>query len=355
MIKEALTYDDVLLVPQYSEVESRSTVDVSVKLPKDFEFKNPIIPANMKTVTGKEMAKAVWDMGGMAILHRFMPFEEQVQIIKEIHSTDNYGLKSKKSYPFNHVGISIGVKEEDKEHLTKFVEGLGVNIICIDIAHGDSKMCIDMCKYVSEKYPRCLLIAGNVATGPGARRLWEAGADVVKVGIGPGSLCTTRIETGSGVPQLTAIMDVAAERDYLRNSGVSKFRNRELPFIADGGIKSAGDIVKALCYADMVMVGNVFAGSEETPGITITVDGRQYKEYVGSSTHKGTHVEGVAALVPQKGSAVDIMDKLLQGLRSGCSYSGAKSLSELREGHEFVRITASGLKESHPHDVNVKG
>lgn len=350
MIKEAFTYDDVLLVPQYSEVESRSSVDVSVKLPKGFELTNPIIPANMKTVTAYDMAEAMYEMGGMAIIHRFMPIQDQYDLLTTLQSRN-----IKKAYPLDKVGISIGVKEEDKEHLAHFVEKLGVNIICIDIAHGDSKMCVDMCKYVAEKYPRCLLIAGNVATGSGARRLWEAGADVVKVGIGPGSLCTTRIETGAGVPQLTAIMEVAAEREFLRSTGSSKYRDRELPFIADGGIKSAGDVVKALCYADMVMVGNVFAGSVETPGITITVDGRQYKEYVGSSTHKGTHIEGVAALVPQKGSAVDIMDKLLQGVKSGCSYSGAKNLAELKENHQFVRITAAGLRESHPHDVNVKG
>ena len=344
--RESFSYDDVLLVPQYSEIASRSNVDLTVKLPKNIILKNPIVPANMKTVTAYDMAESIYHMGGMAIIHRFMPMEDQVDLIKTLLSRN-----VKKEYPLNYVGVSIGVKEEDKANLKIFVESLGVNIVCIDIAHGDSKMCVDMCSYIAEKYPRVLLIAGNVATGEGAARLWRAGADVVKVGIGPGSICSTRVETGAGVPQLTAVMDVAAKKHSLLNSGLVSLKGRELAFIADGGLTNAGNIVKALCFADMVMAGNIFAGTEETPGTTLTIDGKKYKEYVGSSTYKGTYIEGVAALVPQRGPVKLVMERLLEGVRSGCSYQGCNNLSELKEAPSFVRITSSGLRESHPHDV----
>lgn len=350
-IKEALSYDDVLLVPQYSDISSRSKVNLTVKLPKGIVVRNPVIPANMKTVSGLEMVNAIYKMGGLSILHRFMPIEEQYETLRQIQK--NYPTPEHE-YPMNYIGVSVGVQEADKINLTKFVEDLGVNIICIDIAHGDSKMCVDMCSWITKKYPKCLLIAGNVATGMGARRLWEAGADIVKVGIGPGSLCTTRIETAAGVPQFSAIMEVAKVKQSLKNTGLEKFKSREIAFIADGGIKNAGDIVKALCFADMVMVGNIFAGTEETPGTTLTIDGREYKEYVGSSTHKTTHVEGVAALVPVKSSAQAVMTRLLEGVSSGCSYQGSINLTELKDNPTFVRITSAGLKESHPHDVFVK-
>lgn len=342
--KEALSYDDVLLSPQYSEVISRSSVDVSVKLPKGFSFKNPIIPANMKNVTGKEMAQYIAEQGGLAIVHRFMSLEEQLDLV-------NYFVIEQLD---NHVGFSVGVKPENKEDIERLV-WLGAKILCIDVAHGDSKMCVDICQYISKKHPHVLLIAGNVATGSGARRLWEAGADVVKVGIGPGSLCTTRIETAAGVPQLSAIMDVAdVQRSLKERERAKENSTRTFPFIADGGIKNAGDIVKALCFADMVMVGNLFAGTDEAPGENKEVNGKMYKEYAGSSTHKDNHIEGVVALVPTKGSAEKVLRKLLEGLRSGCSYQGVTNLTDLKEEPSFVRITVGGLVESHPHDVMVK-
>jgi IMP dehydrogenase len=231
-----------------------------------------------------------------------------------------------------------------------------------------------MCLYISNKYPQILLIAGNVATGSAAKRLWQVGADIVKVGVGPGSLCTTRIETGNGVPQLTALMDVyTAKKDLekeLYNKTAKKTNNiewlttdqlaqsniikiRKLMIMADGGIKSAGDIVKALCFADLVMIGNMFAGTEESPGTTIIRDGIAYKEYVGSSTHKTNHIEGVEAIVPYKGKFTDILTKILEGIKSGCSYQGVSSLLELREDPQFIRITNAGLKESNHHDVRV--
>jgi IMP dehydrogenase len=343
MIREGLTFDDVLLVPQHSTVESRSKVDISVKL-NSLKFKHPIIPANMKTITGLEMAWEVAKSGGLAILHRFMPIEDQINIAEDI--IDNLGDQN--------LAVSVGVKSEDVSYVSRFLDA-GVRIFCIDIAHGDSSQCTAMITAIKGLNPKATVIAGNVATGEGARRLWEAGADVVKVGVGPGSLCTTRIETGNGVPQLTALIDVAKTQEQLNELQRAKSwesSKRKFYVIADGGIKSAGDVVKALCFADMVMVGNLFAGCEETPGEIIRhPDGHTYKSYVGSSTHKTNHIEGVAAMVPTKGRFEDILTKLLEGLRSGCSYQGAHNLEELRDNPEFIRITNAGLKESHPHDV----
>lgn len=356
MIREGLTFDDVLLVPKHSTIPSRSQVDISVKWGA-LEFAHPIIPANMKTVTGPEMAVQVIKSGGLAILHRFMDSQEQIRTAGKLF--DTHGNE--------HFAISIGVKEEDRDMISRF-RNAGVRIICIDIAHGDSQQCLQMISWIKNKWPDMFVIAGNVATGTGAQRLWMEGADAVKVGVGPGSLCTTRIETGNGVPQLTALIDVAQTKKMLLNPSpryearnedgswqeVPPRLNRPLHIIADGGIKSAGDVVKALCFADMVMVGNLFAGCEESPGQRLVIDGVSYKEYVGSSTHKANHIEGVAALVPYKGTYKEVLTKLSEGLVSGCSYQGAHTLNDLKHNPEFIRITNAGLKESHPHDVILK-
>ena len=347
IIKEGLCFDDVLLIPQHSTVTSRSEIDLKVNWGR-LQYAHPVIPANMKTIIGREMAFAIMQSGGLAILHRFLSIEEQQSIAREAIQT----------FGSQHFAISLGVKPEDIKNAKKFLE-LGVRIFCIDIAHGDSQQCVDMITDLRKLETIPFIIAGNVATGAGARRLWEAGANVVKVGVGPGSLCTTRIETGNGVPQLTALIDVAETQRQLIELYKTKDKvddpytmiNRSFPFISDGGIKSAGDVVKALCFADMVMVGNVFAGCAETPGQIMSIDGRQYKEYVGSSTHKVNHIEGVAALVPVKGTYNELLTKMLEGVRSGCSYQGAANLTELKENPEFIRITGAGLKESHPHDV----
>jgi IMP dehydrogenase len=353
MIREGLTFDDVLLVPQHSEIGSRSDVDLSFKFSKpgfNTELANPIIPANMSTVTGWQMAEAVYKNRGLALVHRFMDPDEQITILTNMDA--EYGRQV-----WMHVGLSVGVKPSDREIVDLFVSK-GAEIICIDIAHGDSKQCMEMTNWISNKYPEVLLIAGNVATGEGARRLWKAGADIVKVGVGPGSLCTTRIETGNGVPQLSAIMDVAETqrqlRELERTHTYPHEKKRTFPFISDGGIKHVGDIVKALCFADLVMIGNMFAGCEETPGKIIVKDGISVKEYVGSSTHKANHIEGIAAFVPYKGKFDDILIKMTEGLQSGCSYQGVSNLTDLKDNPVFIRITSNGLKESHPHDVITK-
>lgn len=333
MIREGLTFDDVLLVPQYSEIESRSKdVSVSVNL-HGLYFNHPVIPANMKTVTGIEMARAICETGGLAIPHRFMDIHEQLDVVEELVS--KFGKTA--------FAMSLGVKQEDFTNFYNFYD-LGARVFCIDVAHGDSKLCIDMIEKMRSTYSDIIIIAGNVATGSAAGRLWRAGAHIVKVGVGPGSLCTTRIKTGNGVPQLTALMDVYYEREKI-------FRGKGYGIIADGGIKDSGDIVKALCFSDMVMAGNLFAGCMETPGDIRTVNGRTYKDYVGSSTHKTNHIEGVQALVPTKGYFKDILKTLVENIQSGCSYQGVRNLNELKENPQLIRITNAGLKESHPHDV----
>jgi IMP dehydrogenase len=349
IMRESLTYDDVLLVPQYSALDSRSKVDLSVNV-SGLNFDHPIIPANMKTVAGIDMLRFTIESGGLAILHRFMEAWEQLDIAQEIK--DIGGI--------DRFAVSVGIKNTDRELVSSFID-IGVHIICIDVAHGDSKQCVDMVTWIKSNYPNVTIIAGNVATGSGARRLWLAGADIVKVGVGPGSLCTTRIETGNGVAQLTAIMDVAKEQASLIALERTRPRDpdttpkfRDFPFIADGGIKNAGDIVKALCFADMIMAGNLFAGTDESPGELLSMGGHSYKRYAGSSTHKVNHIEGVVAMVPCKGPTEHVLTKLLEGLRSGCSYQGVDNLKDLKESPVFMKISNAGLQESHPHDVILK-
>lgn len=309
----------------------------------------------MKSITGKDMAKCVAKTGGMAILHRFMSLEEQLDIVNEFVLMTEVGTPD---YQL-HIGVSVGVKPIDYQN-TKALYQLGARIFCVDVAHGDSKLCVDMTKYIATKYPDVFLIAGNVATADGAKRLWEAGADCVKVNIGAGSICTTRIEAGVGVPQLTALSDVAdmkqqlcAPRDWKSFDDKTTIIGKPIFVIADGGCSKAGDLVKSLCFADLVMSGNLFSGSQETPTEVFTIDGKQYKRYDGSSTHKTTHIEGVLAKVATKGSAANIVDKLCQGIRSGCSYQGVDNLIDLKKDPQFVRITNAGLVESNSHNVFV--
>jgi IMP dehydrogenase/GMP reductase len=735
-IREGLTFDDVLLVPKYSEIKSRKDVNLSVGLSKGIgwrregRFAHPIVPANMLSITGRDMSAAISQTGGLSILHRFMPLDEQIAILKYLREEIEDGVPRH----MDQVGVSVGVKEGDYKNVGKLYDA-GARIFCIDIAHGDSSQCIEITNYISKKFPDVFLIAGNVATAEGAKRLWLAGADAVKIGVGPGcfaagtrilmangfyknieevvkgdsvinmngkpvvvlnsfstgikkvtklrtnvfyedtyltpdhnlwvgdlnsskigvsktsgykkildlqsktipkmskykwkavddlkqdvlllpktidfvlpeafdivikkrkrgdnysgttykddskiipsydsgylfgtflgdghamcaefdgshigavywyfggneidiatkvskciqtifnktpkiekpvdknvtnvifyykpladflfsfgkktnkhlpehllvnnkeylmglydglidsdghiekngrvslvntsryvielfnvltylikghfpnsekkaittggltncnidncsqpyisrplqrpeyrhtknyqvvkildiktsnielpvydltidcdthsfianniivhnSLCSTRIETGNGVPQLTALSDIADMRKKLTTISQGEYNpqiQNPIFIIADGGIKNAGDCVKALCFADMVMTGSLFAGSDETPGEILQIDGAAYKSYVGSSTHKTNHIEGVASIVKKKGSAKDIITKLCEGIRSGLSYQGVSNLTDLKKDPQFLRITNAGLKESHPH------
>lgn len=337
-ITEGFTFNDVLLKPKMSLLKSRSETDISVNLTKDINIKIPFIPANMKNIASFDMVYEIYKLGGMAILHRFMPFEEQLDILNKVKKLDN-GI--------NHIGFSIGVKEEDYKNIDIFANN-GVKILCIDIAHGHSDACLKMTKYISSKYSHIFLIAGNVATSDGAVALWEAGADAIKAGCGPGSTCLTRIETGNGVPQLTALQEIWDQKEK-----TEKKLNKKLFSIADGGIKNAGDTVKALCFSDMVMIGNIFAGSDECLSNKIIIDGKEYYEYNGSSTLKSNHKEGVEAIVPAKGPVKNIINNLSEGLKSGLSYQGCYNLADLKKDPQFVRVSSAGEKENGAHDVIV--
>lgn len=330
-IKKAYTFDDLQLIPRLSQVKSRSDVDLSVDLGKDIKLSVPLISANMKDITEIDMANALTNIGGLPILHRFCTIEEAVSMFLDCEQPSK-------------VGCSIGVKKEDFERAGALVDN-GCKIICIDVAHGHHGSCISMTDHIAEKYPHVLLIAGNVATAQGAKALAKAGANVIKAGVGPGSLCSTRIETGNGVPQMTVLYDV------FEASILSQYHFK---IIADGGIRSGGDCTKALCFSDAIMIGGMFAGTNEAPGKVEEINGIKYKSYEGSSTHKTSHVEGIKTKVPLKGPVQQIIDKLLDGIRSGCSYQGVNNLTDLKKDPRFVEISNAGLIESHPHSLTIK-
>lgn len=340
MIKyvESLAFDDLMLIPKYSMIRSRSEVDLSLSFNKGFKFSFPFVPSNMKTITELTMAKLMYQCKSLAVFHRFTEFENQLKWLDEINTWGKDAVKF--------IGFSIGVKEEDKDRIKQLADK-GAQIICIDIAHGDSVQGLQMTSWIATNYPKVLLISGNVAMGEGAIRIWEAGADIVKVGIGAGSICLTRINTGNGVPSMTSLADCYEAKKYMEVK-----LGRQLAIMNDGGCKTPGDVVKALCFADLTMCGNLFAGSSETPGELITAkDGGIYKSYVGSSTHRGTYSEGVEAMVRYKGETTAVIQSISEGVRSGLSYQGAYNLQDLKKNPKFVKITTAGMHESNAHDV----
>ena len=340
MFRKTYTFDDVLIVPGLSTLGSRSEVDLSVTLSKGLKFNIPITPANMKTVVNEKVAREFYALKGLCLLHRFMPIGEQIEILANI--------KNDHADAFNYIGVSVGIKTDDYDNVDRFV-ALGVKIICVDVAHGHSSGCANMVYYIAQKHPKVFVIAGNVATGKGAEYLWNSGADAVKVGVGGGSICATRTETGCGVPQLSALMDVYECWEERLSMSVSAIKF----IIADGGCSKVGDLVKSLCFSDMVMCGNLFSGSEDGPGDIIEQNGKRYKRYYGSSTHKDDHIEGVKALVEAKPSIKNIVNKMTDGISSGCSYTGSFNLVELKQKAKFIEITHSPVREGGSHDVFV--
>lgn len=334
-----LTFDDVLLMPRHSEMSSRRAPNLESKVTKNFSLKTPIISANMDTVTEYQMAIKMAQLGGLGILHRFMSPEEQVKQVKLMKEAIRpLGLP---------VAASIGVKEDGMNRADLLVEA-GVDILTIDIAHGDSVMMFETLEYVKKKFPKIDVIAGNTATPEGVRGLIEHGADAVKVGIGPGSMCTTRIITGCGVPQLTAVAMCVLE--------AKKFN---VPVIADGGIKTSGDIVKAFAAgAQTVMLGSMLSGCLETPG---EIEGGR-KRYRGMASKdaqvswrgelpQGMAAEGEARWVNCKGSVENIIHELAGGVRSGMTYLNANTIADIHKNARFMEMTASGMMESKPHGL----
>ncbi len=472
-----LTFDDVLLVPNRSTIHSRKEVSTDTWLVPGIHLSNPIISANMDTVTETRMAIAMAQMGGIGILHRFMTIEDQADCVSRVKRSESLVVESpltispdesveqarqrmeaggvgglmvvdkdnllvgiithrdvllapRDDIPLNQVmtprqrlvtasqgetledarrklyenrieklplvddegrlaglitaqdiikiqkhpnatkdgrgrlrvGAAVGVRPDDMDRAIS-CQAAGADVLVVDIAHGHSDHVIQMIRRLKQRLPNVPIIAGNVATAQGVRDLAEAGADAVKVGVGSGSICTTRIVTGFGVPQLTAIMECAEAGKGLN-----------LPIIADGGIRNSGDMTKSLAAgASTVMIGSLLAGTDESPGATVIREGRRYKIVRGMASlsanierkklnNNGELAieeweevvpEGVEATVPYKGALVDVIHQLVGGLRSGMSYAGACTIEELWQAAEFIRITPSGIQESHSHDVDL--
>ena len=472
-IRDALTFDDVLLVPKRSSIHSRKDVDLSTRLSRNIKLNIPIVSANMDSVTESAMAISMAHNGGIGIIHRFMPVERQVEEVLKVKRAESViieepytiwpsatmadakrlmqekgvsgllvvdankkllGILTARDLLFEDndlnrvselmtpmkslhtasadasidearqllrkykleklplvdeegrlrglitskdmvtlaerpqackdskgqltVGAAVGIREGYIERARAFVDA-GVDVLVVDVAHGHSDRVLNVVRKLKKELSQVDVIAGNVATPEGTKDLIDAGADAVKVGIGSGSICITRIVTGAGVPQLTAVLECAEAA-----------RESDIPIIADGGIRNSGDITKALATgASSVMIGSMLAGTEESPGVTVMRNGRKYKIHrgmasVGASMKRGTEeaedeaalleyvAEGIEAFVPYRGTSHEILAQLAGGIRSGLSYCGAKTLAELRQNASFVRLTSAALKESYPHDVD---
>jgi IMP dehydrogenase len=331
------TFNDVLLVPNKSDMRSRRDPDLTSNLFKDQKIALPMISANMDTITESAMAISMNQEGGLGILHRFMTIEDQV---KQVEAVKAAGVTL--------IAASIGVNGECEQRSQALVDA-GANILTIDIAHGHSVQMLETLEWLRKQFPTVKIIAGNVATAEATRELIEAGADAIKVGIGPGSMCTTRIITGCGVPQLTAIAMCAEEG-----------ARHGVPVIADGGIKSSGDIVKAIAAgASTVMLGSILAGTIETPGL-IQHGKKQYRGMASRAAQdswrggvpKGMAPEGESTAVPVKGHLSDVVGELAGGLRSGMTYLNAGEVSQLSERALFMEMSPMGFHESGAHGLN---
>jgi len=340
-IQETLCFDDVLLVPQHSEISTRSNVDIGAFLRGVCKLSLPIISAPMDTVTGGQLARKLSELGGLGIIHRYNSSEDQCREVESAAFSSGY------SHPTHSVGAAVGVTGDYIERAKSAVDA-GANVICVDVAHGDHVTALSAVENLRKSLEDDVhIMAGNVATRHGFDRLVRAGADSVRVGIGGGSICSTRIQTGHGVPTLWSVMDCVTSE----NAGVAAI-------IADGGIKTSGDIVKALAAgADAVMLGSLLSGTDESPGEIIHLDGRKHKKYRGMASIEAqvewrghaSSEEGVTAWVETKGPLEKVIASLEKGIRSGLSYSGATSISDLYAKAKFIRITSAGMHESRTH------
>lgn len=346
--KKAICFDDVILVPQYSNIASRSSIDTSTKISfndKEIKFKIPIISSPMSTITEAYMCNAIRSVGGLGIIHRYNTIEFQSRLLGFVN--DN-SVKA----------AAIGVTGDYKERLSALVEK-GLQIVCIDIAHGDHSMMEDAIAYVRNEYSDLFVMAGNVATEHGYKRLSDWGAHAIRTSVGSGSICTTRIQTGHGIPTLQATIDCYKAKKELIAEG--KFAPL---IIADGGIKNSGDIVKSLAAgADFVILGSMLSGTKETPGkIILNNEGKKIKRYNGMASKlaqknwKGSYasIEGVSTYVPYKGTISKTVNEIMSNVRSGMSYSGVKTLEQLREGAIAIIQTTSSHTEGNPHIFNRK-
>lgn len=346
-----LTFDDVLLLPGPSEVVP-SEVETGTWLTRKIKLQIPLVSSAMDTVTESQMAIALAKAGGIGIIHRNLAIDEQVTHVK---LAKNVGL----------VGAAVGVGEDGFKRAQALIDA-EVDVVVVDTAHGHHRAVLEAIERIKKASPETQVIGGNVATRSGAQALINAGADGVKVGVGPGSICTTRVVAGVGVPQITAIMET--------NKACSK---AGVPLIADGGLQYSGDIVKAIVAgANTVMLGSLFAGCDESPSELIEIDGAKYKVYrgmgsLGAMQNRGAQKsyskdrymqddvlsedklvpEGIEGKIKYRGPVASVIHQLVGGLRSGMGYAGAADIDSLRRDGQLIQITSAGLKESHPHDV----
>ena len=361
IISEGITFDDVLLVPAKSDILPG---DVSLKttLTKNIQLNIPVLSAAMDTVTESEMAKEMAILGGAGVIHKNLSFEQQALEVSKVKKIKVRKTDGATAAIDQEGSLVVGAAVSPGEDTLKRVEALvkaKVNFIVVDSAHGHSDGILKTVKSIRQAYPDLDIIAGNIATKQAAQDLVAAGANCVKVGIGPGSICTTRVVSGVGVPQISAIMEVY---DYCHTNNI--------PFIADGGIKYSGDVVKALgAGANVVMLGSLLAGTKEAPGESIELDGKLYKTYVGMGSlaamnrgssdryfqkgNKKLVPEGIESIVEYKGLVSEVIFQIMGGLRSGMGYTGSHNIDQLRTQARFVKITNAGLVESHPHDVRM--
>ena len=407
---EGLTYDDVLLIPSYSEVLPRE-VDISTSLSKNIRLNIPIVSAAMDTVTESGMAIAMAQEGGIGVLHKNMSIEAQALQVRKVKRAENGmildpvtlhasalvgdALAMMKEHSIGGIPV-VNEREElvgivtnrdlrferdmarpvtevmthkvvtisefmNFEKAEQILQEYKIDAIVIDTAHAHTNRVIEMARRIKAAYPNIDMVVGNIGTGEAAKDLAKAGADAVKVGIGPGSICTTRIIAGIGIPQLTAVYQVAKA---LKGTGI--------PVIADGGIRYTGDIVKALAAgASSIMAGSLFAGVDESPGETIIYEGRKFKTYRGMGSLEAMQhgskdryfqdmeddikklvPEGIVGRVPYKGSLSEVIYQMTGGLRSGMGYTGSANIDALQTA-SFIKITSAGVTESHPHDVTI--
>ena len=348
-IKEALTFDDVTLAPNYSEILP-SEVNTDIKLTNYLKLKIPLLSSAMDTVTESKMAIAIAKAGGIGVIHRNLEIKKQILEIKKV--------KNEKLL----VGAAVGAGPNEFIRARAIIKE-GVNLIVVDTAHGHTKKVSEIIKFIKKiKDKKIALCAGNIATPAAAKFLIKLGVDIIKIGIGPGSICTTRLVAGIGVPQLSAIISVK-----------NGLKNKNVKIISDGGIKYSGDLAKAFAAgADAVMIGSLFAGTDETPGKLIKKKGKLFKSFRGMGSvgamNKGSAdryfqskqkdiskyvPEGVEGFVKYKGDVKSIIYKLIGGLKSSMGYLGSKNIKKLRNNPHFVKITKAGFYESMVHNVDV--
>ena len=346
-IKESLTFDDVALVPQYSSVLPHETI-TKTELNKNLKLNIPLLSSAMDTVTESKMAIAIAKSGGLGIIHKNLNPKNQALEVKKVKKNNIF------------VGAAVGTNEEDIDRVYKLLESK-VDLIVVDTAHGHTKKVLTIINKIKKISKKTIVCAGNIATGKAAKFLADSGADIVKVGMGPGSICTTRLVTGIGVPQLSAVLDVK-----------KALKNYKTKIISDGGIKFSGDIAKAIAAgADAVMIGSLFAGTEESPGKIFKHKGKLYKKFRGMGSagamstgsadryfqKKNKDIskyvpEGVEGIVQFKGPVNKIIYQLIGGLKSSMGYMGAKTIKDLQKKSEFVKITKAGFYESMVHNVD---